>query len=126
MKRVYFGFSLLILMLVIGTAITLRFSALHVPLAQQLRQAQSAAENGDWETAKAQTDAARAQWEQSRPFTAAVADHAPLEQMDALFARLAVLSQLQNLEEFAADCAELSRLATAMAHSQQLFWWNLL
>ncbi len=126
MKRLYFGFGLLILMLVTGIVITARFSALHAPLAQQLRQAQNAAEAGSWEQARALTEDARTQWENSRHFTAAVADHEPMEQMDSLFARLTVLARLENAEAFAADCAELARLATSMAHSQQLFWWNLL
>lgn len=126
MKRIALGIGLLILMLAVGVGITAAFSALHRPLADRLEQAQAAAVEGDWETAAALARDAGRTWQKYRPFTAAVADHAAIEQMDGLFARLMPLAQLQCAEEFAADCAELARLATAMADSQSLIWWNLL
>lgn len=126
MTRLYIGIGLLIVMLVLGICLTMAFSALHEPLAQQLESAQAAAIAGDWEKAMTLAADARAQWRRFRHFTAAVADHEPLEQMDALFFRLEVLGLLREADEFASDCAELSRLATAMAESQQLTWWNLL
>lgn len=126
MKRLYIGIALLAIMLAVSICLTAAFSALHEPLSSKLDQAKSAAVAGDWEKATALTSDARASWVQFRRFTAAVADHEPLEQMDSLFARLEVLGQLREVDEFAADCAELSRLATAMAESQAFTWWNML
>ena len=126
MKRLYIGAALLAVMLAGGVVLTAAFTALHEPLGETLRQAQEAAAAGDWETAAELTAQAKNRWEKHRHFVAAVADHEPLEEMDSLFARLEVLCRLREEDEFAADCAELSRLCEAMAESQRVTWWSLL
>lgn len=126
MKRLYIGAALLAVMLAAGICLTAVFTGIHGPLSEQLQEAQAAAVAGDWEKAADLTARAREKWEKYRHFTAAVADHEPLEEMDSLFARLEVLCQLREEDEFAADCAQLARLADAMAESQRINWWNLL
>lgn len=124
--RLYIGIGLLAVILALGICLTVAFSFLHEPLSEQLDQAKNAAIAGDWKKATALAEDARAKWMKFRHFTAAVADHEPLERMDSLFARLEVLGKLKEEDEFAADCAELARLASAMAESQAIPWWNLL
>ena len=126
MKRLYIGAALLAVMLAAGICLTAIFNSIHEPLSAQLQEAQAAAVAGDWEKAADLTARSREKWEKYRHFTAAVADHEPLEEMDSLFARLEVLCQLREEDEFAADCAQLARLADAMAESQRINWWNLL
>lgn len=126
MKRMYIGLGLLAVMLAVGIWVTVMFDRIHAPLSATLDQAQAAALAGDWEQAGILTGQAHAQWRRARELIAAVADHAPLEEMDALFARLEVLQQMHQADEFASDCAELSSLASAMADSQRILWWNLL
>ena len=126
MKRMYIGIVLLAVMLAAGILMSVLFLRLHQPLSATLEQAKMAALSGDWEQTARLTDQAHQQWQQCRNFTAAVADHEPLEEMDALFARLEVLCRMRQADEFASDCAQLSRLAQAMADSQQITWWNLL
>ena len=126
MKRLYIGAALLAVMLAAGICLTVAFTAIHEPLSSRLQEAQEAAVAGDWEKAADLTEQARQKWEEFRHFTAAVADHEPLEEMDSLFARLEVLCRLREEDEFAADCAQLARLADAMAESQRINWWNLL
>ena len=126
MKRLYIGIALLAVMLALGIVLTMVFTALHAPLTETLEKAQTAAAAGDWETATRLVSDAKEDWTGFRHFAAAVADHEPLEQMDCLFARLEVLGRLRETDEFAAGCAELARLSTAMADSQKLTWWNLL
>lgn len=126
MKRLYVGIALLVLIFFAGIGLTAAFSALHQPLAQQLDQAKAAAVAGEWDRATALVETAWSQWQKCRHFTAAVADHEPIEQMDALFVQIDVLGKLRKTEEFAARCGELSRLAAAMADSQRITWWNIL
>lgn len=125
MKRLYIGIVLLVVLLVLGITITIAFAAVHDPLSQQLLQASRVAEDNPAQAAALAAEA-KLQWEQWRRFTAAVSDHEPLEQIDAQFARLAVFARLDQPAEFAATCAEISRLLSAMADSQQIAWWDLL
>ena len=125
MKRLWIGIGFLAVILLIGTGITLAFEQLHKPLSDTLQQASEAAMAEDWEKASALTKSAKADWEKCREFTAAVADHEPLEEMDALFAQLEVLARQQETTDFAALSAQLARMAQAMADSQSISWWNL-
>lgn len=125
MKRLWIGVGFLAAILIIGIFITLAFSRLHIPISDALNQASEAAIAEDWEKATALTESARADWEKFRGFTAAVADHEPLEEIDAMFAQLTVLAQQQETAEFAALSAQLARQAQAMADSQSISWWNV-
>ncbi len=126
MKRMYFGLGLLAVLLTAGIVLSALFVRIHDPLSDTLEQAQEAALAGDWDRAARITEEAHRGWEKHCHFTAAVADHAPMEEMDAMFSRLEVLCQMEQADEFVSDCAELSRMAAAMAESQKLVWWNLL
>ena len=126
MKRMWIGLALLVTVLAIGTVLTVTFDRLHRPLAEKLDAAAAAAMTEDWEMAEKLTKDAKRDWEKCRDFTAAVADHEPLEEIDSLFSQLTVLAALQEQDEFAAACAQLARLAEAMADSQRLTWWSLL
>ena len=112
MKRLSIGIVFLSVILAIGICVTAAFTALHKPLSDTLQQASEAAISEDWE--------------RYRAFTAAVADHEPLEEMDAMFAQLEVLARQRETSDFAALSAQLSRMAQAMADSQSISWWNLL
>lgn len=126
MKRLYIGIGFLATLLAVGIGITVAFARLHEPLARDLRTAAETAEAGDWERAGQLVTRIRSDWERCRNFTAAVADHEPLEQMEALLSQIEVYARHRNAEEFASCAAALARMADAMAHSQSITWWNLL
>lgn len=126
MKRMWIGLVLLAVTLAVGIVLTVTFDMLHRPLAEKLDEACLAAMAGNWDKAMQLTVQAKNDWEKARNFTAAVADHEPLEEIDAIFARLEVLGGLQLQGEFVSECAHLSRLAAAMGESQAVTWWNLL
>ncbi len=126
MRRLYVGIGLLAVLLAIGIFLTSAFVGLHEPVKTVLEQAQEAAMEDDWPRAAAITRQAHQEWKRFRKFAAAVADHEPMEEMDAMFHRLEALCRMEQVDEFASDCAELARLAEAMAESQKLVWWNLL
>ena len=126
MKRLWIGVVLLALFLVLGILLTFSFCRIHAPLAQTLEDASRHALSGDWERACASARDAKERWEKYRNFTAAVADHAPLEEMDALFSQLDIYMSLSWKGEFATLCSQLSQMAAAMEESQALTWWTLL
>jgi hypothetical protein len=49
-----------------------------------------------------------------------------MEQIDALFAELEVYTARQDMPNFAATAAHLSRLTAALGNSQGFSLWNLL
>ena len=126
MKRIWLGVGLLLVFLVAGWLLTYSFHRIHRPLATVLEQASQEALADNWERACASAADARQHWDKYRNFTAAVADHAPLEEMDALFSQLEVYITLNWQGEFAALCTYLSQMAAAMEESQALTWWTLL
>lgn len=126
MKRLWIGAILLAVLLLMGIVLTVSFERLHRPLAQKVDSAAAAAAAGDWERADVLISQTKAEWEHFRNFTAAVADHEPLEEMDSLFSQLESLLQLREKDEFVAGCRQLARLAEAIADSQSIKWWSLL
>ncbi len=126
MRRMYVGLGLLAVLLAMGIWLTTLFVGLHEPVTAVLEQAQEAALAGDWAKASALVHQVHEDWKEFRQFAATVADHEPLEEMDAMFCRLKAECRMQQADEFAADCGELARLADAMAESQKVVWWNLL
>ncbi len=126
MKRLWIGIGLLVAFLVLGLVISLLFADIHRPLEQGITAALVQAEQGNWLQARQILARTRQEWERYRPFVAAVADHAPLEELEACLDELWVYGALERRDEFAALCARTAGLAQAMGDSQQLTWWNLL
>ena len=126
MKRLWFGVGFLVVILVIGIALTAAFDRIHSPIADSLRQASQSALDQDWEKATALAKKARAEWKEYRDLIAAVADHEPLEEMENLLEQLDVYAQRRRTADFAAACIELAIMADAMLESQQITWWNFL
>lgn len=126
MKRMWIGVGILLLMLGVGIWLNILFLRWHIPLADAVDGASEAARLGDWEKAKALALNAKAHWDSIRQFVAVAADHEPLEEMDALFARLEIFAQWNMPANFAAECSKLSRLAIAIAETQSLTWWTFL
>ena len=126
MKHFWLGTGILLFFLIAGLLLTFAFCQIHEPLSETLQDAAAAALAGDHEKAVFFANTAASKWETYRSFTASVADHAPLEEMDAAFAILETYMELGWWGEFAALCAQLSQMAGAMAESQAFVWWNLL
>ncbi len=126
MKRLYIGITLLLFFLIAGILLTYSFCRIHAPLAKTLEDASQQAIDGDWKNAISLAESARERWETYRNFTAAVADHAPLEEMDTLFSQLEIYGKLRLSVEFADICTRLSQMAAAMEESQALTWWTML
>lgn len=126
MKRVWLGIGILILFLALGLITTQGIHAIFHPLSDTLRKASNAVQEGQWEQAEAMTQAARQRWEKYRNITAALTNHEPMEEADALFDALAVYARQQDLVHFAECCAQLASLTEAIGESQSICWWNVL
>lgn len=109
MKRLWVGILLLLVLLAGTLAVTVAMDRIYAPMAEALKA-------GDLE-------AAEERYGRWRQLTAAFADHGPMEEMDALFARAEICGDEQERK---ALCAELAQRAKAMSNAHSPTWWNLL
>lgn len=126
MSRFWLGIGLLVLFLVLGLWIGNTTNNANQTVAQTLDQAAAQTLQGDPETGVALAKQAHSQWDDSWHGTASVADHAPMDEIDGLFAQLEMYGETKQYADFAAYCARLAKLVTAVGEAHVLNWWNLL
>ena len=126
MKRLWIGIGVLTLLLVLGIVVSVAFRSTHLPTAQLLSQAGQAAMDGDWTQAENLCRQAQQRWEQVRKFTAAFSDHAPMDEIEGLFAQLEIYARARQQALFSALCAQLSQLTEAITDSHRFQWWTVL
>ena len=126
MKQFWLGLGLLVAMLVSGIWVTGKMERIHEPAAAKLRQAAQYALAEDWESTGQITKQARKSWEENRRLTAAIVNHEPMDEIDALFAQLEVYERSRDRISCSAACARLSELLDALHQEQGFTWWNLL
>lgn len=125
MKRCWWGLVLLVVLLAGSLLSAWQMGRVHKPMADSARQAAAYALVNDWEKANALAQQARAEWEKRWDFSAAFANHAPMEQIDSLFARLEAYGKAKNSHLFAAVCADLGQALESIGDAQGLNWWNI-
>ena len=126
MGRFWFGVFLLAALLVLGLWVEHTTNFTHQTISKSLDLAAKQVLAGDTEGGLATAQAARRRWHRKWNATAAIADHAPMDEIDGLFAQLEIYGQLRTPTELAAVCARLSALVSAVGEAHQLTWWNLL
>lgn len=126
MKRFWLGVGLLLILLAAAIAVTLVMDSLHGPISERMLQAAEAAGADDFETANRLVAQAKSDWDRYRNFSATVADHEPMEQIEGLFAAAQFYGFFHENEDFSATCARLSALIQAMGEAHGFSWWNLL
>ncbi len=126
MKRIWIGIGLLLAILVVGLWLGGFMENAHQPGARTLQQAAHFALEKNWNSAEAMAGQARQQWEKKWRVTAAVADHEPMDEIDALFAELEVYAQARNSSAYGAVCAHLASLLEAMGKSHRFSWWSMM
>ena len=126
MKHFWFGAALLAVLLGVGLWTSHAMDSIHTPIADSLSLAAEQALSGETvrgiETARRAHDA----WQRHRKGTASVADHAPMEEADSLFAQMEAFITAGEFSQFAACCTRLSELVRAIGEAHTLTWWNLL
>lgn len=126
MKRMWIGVVLLAVLLISGILVTEFMERTHGPIAEDLAEAAALAMEGHWDKAEALTVKVRKSWEKRLPLTAAFVDHEPMEEVEALFARIDVCARERNRLDFASTCAYLAKLMEALGESHSLNFRNLM
>lgn len=126
MKRLWIGIFILTVLLGGSVAISTAMERIHQPIARDLQQAADRAQQEDWAAALEHFQRAKLRWEKYHNFTAAFADHTPMDEMDTLLSELNIYATERENPHFGATCAHLAFMATAIADSHLLTWWNLL
>ena len=126
MKRGWIGAGLLAAMLILGLLTSWWMGKTHSRIAAELDRAAGYALSENWEQAAAHAQKAKNHWQQHWHFSAAFADHEPMENIDSLLAQLSSLASARDGVTFSALCAQLSRQIEAMGEAHSLNWWNLL
>lgn len=126
MGRFWLGIGILVLLLVAGLWISAAMDDVHMDISQQLQLAAEQALDGQLETAVETANKAKEKWDAHWHASAAVADHAPMDEIDGLLAQLECYSRSQQSGEFAACCTRVSLLVQAMSEAHSPVWWNLL
>ena len=126
MKRCWFGLILLIALFAGCLAATWHMDRVYSPLSETMDQAADRALREDWGNALHLMEQAEDAWHRHWKVSAAFADHEPMEDINALFAQLAVSAELRDGPVFAALCAHLSAALDAMGDAHGFVWWNFL
>ena len=126
MKRIWIGIILLAFLMGAGLWISNFMHQAHTPIAQDIRRAGNFALEERWSTAQAFSKRGQARWEKKRPVTAAIADHEPMDEIDALFAQLKTYGKTRDPEAYSAVCDHLGSLLEALSQGHRCKWWNLM
>ncbi len=125
MKRFYFGVALLLILLAVALGAAAGLEKIHGEIATELEQAAQAVQAGNVAAAEPGLDRAQALWERYEHLLAAFADHEPLEEMEGLFAEVAIYRQAGEDTDLAAACTRLAILSRSVAESHSLKWWMM-
>ncbi len=126
MVRGWLGVGILVAFLVLGLVTMVVMDNDHLPTGELLEQAAEKTLAGSFEEAVSLGMEAKARWERSWKGTATVADHSPMDDVDALFGEMEIYARAGEEPHFAACCQELSQRIQAMASAHRFSWWNVL
>lgn len=126
MVRGWLGAGILVVFLVLGLVTAVVMDNTHLPTSDLLAQAAEKTLNGDFDGAVPLGMEAKARWERQWNGTAVVADHSPMDDVDALFGEMEIYAKTGEEPHFAACCKELSQRLRAIAGAHRFSWWNVL
>lgn len=126
MVRGWLGVGILVVFFALGLVTMAVMDNEHLPTGALLEQAAEKTLAGSFEEAVSLGMEAKARWERSWNGTATVADHSPMDDVDALFGEMEIYARAGEEPHFAACCQELSQRIQAMAGAHRFSWWNIL
>lgn len=126
MARGWIGCGILAVFLALGLAVSWVMDQAHTPTETLLEQAAEKTLQGDFEEATKLGIQAKNRWEKQWNGTATVADHSPMDDVDALFGEMEIYARTGEAPHFAACCQELARRVQAVAEAHRFSWWNIL
>lgn len=126
MKRIWFGAGLLVLLLALSLGSSALMKKAWQTQSQNLDDAAQLASDGDWAAAEVLWEEAKQEWERRQPLIAALCRHETIDEIDGLFAQLAVFSAGRRAVSFGSTCVYLSRQLDSLAQSHSFNLENLL
>ena len=126
MNRIYVGACILMLLFAVCCISSYYLPQINLEISGQLEQAVQAVQDENWPQAVNFANQAALTWQRTHDLSTIAADHAPIDEIDTLFAELALYAQLEEQAQFAAISLQLSRLTAALGQSQVFSLWNLL
>ena len=126
MKRIWIGVVLLGVLLIGGIGTGEFMERAHIPVARDVQRAGELALQGEWTLAQALVKRGQDRWEEKWPVTAAIADHEPMDEIDALFAQLKTYEKTRDPAAYSALCGHLGSLLEALSQGHRCKWWNLM
>ncbi len=126
MERGYIGAGILVVFLILCFVAAVAIDNAQQPTCALLTQAADMTLAGDFDGAIPLAMEAKSRWEKAWNGTAVVADHSPMDDVDALFAEMEIYAQTGEEPHFAACCRELSQRLEAVADAHRFSWWNVL
>ena len=125
MARGYIGAAVLVVFLILGFVVSGAMDNAHTPACNLLTQAADMTLTGKFEEAIPLAMEAKSLWEKSWNGTAVVADHSPMDDVDALFAEMMTFAESGEQPHFASCCRELAQRVEAVSEAHRFSWWNL-
>lgn len=125
MTRFRIGVVMLIALLAAGIWSQQQVAQIQEPIALAMEDASRQALLGHWEAAAQAAAEAETAWQEHRVFTAAIADHNPMDEIESLLAQLPALAAVHNRSAYAAVCSNLSRRLHSMSEAHRLDWGSL-
>ena len=126
MARGWIGAAVLVVFLILGFVVSGAMDNAHNPASNLLTQAADMTLMGNFEKAIPLAMEAKYRWEQAWNGTAAVADHSPMDDVDALFAEMMTFAESGEEPHFASCCRELAKRVQAVSEAHRFSWWNVL
>ena len=126
MGKGWLGAGLLAVFLILGIALSAAADNTCLPTEQLLEQAAEKTLAGEFDQAVALGREAKSRWQGKWNAIAAIADHEPMDEVDALFAQMEIYADTDEQPHFAACCKELARRIHSFADAHRFSWWNIL
>ena len=126
MRRFWLGIGILVLFFALGLWVAHAMDNVHQEIASLLDQSAELVLEDDPTEGVVLAQAAQQLWQDHWHGTASAADHAPMDEIDGLFAQLDIFRKAGRYGEFAANCARIANLVAAVGEAHSLSWWNLL
>lgn len=124
--RFWLAIVLLVLLLIGGLLLSDMLDQKQAHMSQLLEQAESLAHTQNIEKAGILAQEAYDFWQQRWKLLAAVADHEPLDEVEATFREMLSFAKEEDTEEFSACCSRLIAGIMAISQAHELSWWNIL
>lgn len=124
--RGWLGAGILAAFLIMGMLGASAMDKAHLPTEELLQQAAEKSLAGQFQHAVSLGMEAKSRWDSLWNATAIVADHSPMDDVDALFAEMEIYAKTEEVPHFAACCEELARRVQAVTGAHRFSWWNIL